>query len=106
MTPGFTILPAADRDLDDHATYLWREAGIETALRFYDGAAATFESLARTPGIGAPWDSPNPGLAGMRVLRVRGFKHHLVFYRPGERGIEIVRVVHAARDIESVLAED
>ena len=67
MTPRYDILPSADRDLDDQAGYLMQEAGLETALRFYDAAPATFEKLARMPSLGERRESPNPRLAGSRV---------------------------------------
>ena len=89
--------------MDDQADYLMQEASLETALRFYDAAAATFENLARMPGMGERRESSNPRLAGLRVWRIEGFANHLIFYRPVEGGIEIVRVLHGARDIDSVL---
>ena len=106
MTPQYRVLPAADRDLDGQAGYLLEEAGLETALRFYDAAAATFEKLARMPGLGERRASPNPRLAGLRVWRIEGFPNHLIFYRPLADGIEIVRVLHAARDIDRVLESE
>ena len=39
------ISPAANADLDELADYLAGAAGIETAIRFFDAAAATFESI-------------------------------------------------------------
>jgi toxin ParE1/3/4 len=105
MTPRFHVLPAADRDLDDQADYLAREASIETALRFYDAADTTFAKLAEMPNIGAPRQSAKARLAGIRFWRIEGFENHLIFYRPIEGGIEIIRVLHAARDIESILAD-
>jgi toxin ParE1/3/4 len=86
-----------------HADYLAREASLETALRFYDAARSTFEKIAQMPALGERRDSANPRLAGLRVWRVEGFEKHLIFYRPTEGGIEIVRVLHGARDIDSVL---
>jgi toxin ParE1/3/4 len=38
----------------------------------------------------------------MRVWPVKGFENHLIFFRPIDGGIEVIRVLHAARDIESV----
>lgn len=58
------------------------------------------------PGIGERRESPNPRLAGLRVWRVEGFEKHLIFYRPAGDGIEIVRVLHGARDIDSILADE
>jgi toxin ParE1/3/4 len=103
MTGHYSIRPAADRDLDSQAEYLAREASLETALRFYDAAATTFEKLAGMPGLGEPRESADPRLAGLRVWRIEGFRNHLVFYRRADGGIEIVRVLHAAHDIDTVL---
>jgi toxin ParE1/3/4 len=102
----YSVSPAADRDMDDQADYLATEASLETALRFYDAAAATFGKLAQMPGLGEQWDSPNPRLAGLRVWRIEGFAKHLIFYRSAEDGIEIVRVLHGARDLDTVLGEE
>jgi toxin ParE1/3/4 len=106
MTPRYDILPAADQDLDDQAGYLAQHASLETALRFYDAAAATFEKVARMPGLGQQRESTNPRLAGLRVWRVEGFEKHLIFYRPAGDAIEIVRVLHGARDIDTIMAQE
>ena len=68
--------------------------------------AATFDKLARMPGMGERRESSNPRLAGLRVWRIDGFPNHLLFYRPVEGGIEIVRVLHGARDIDAVLESE
>jgi toxin ParE1/3/4 len=44
MTPRVSVLPAADHEIDGQAGYLMQEVSLETALRFYDAAAATFEN--------------------------------------------------------------
>ena len=36
------------------------------------------------------------------MLPVKGFDRHLVFYRPTGAGIEIIRVYHAARDVDQI----
>lgn len=103
MTARYRILPAADRDLDDQAAYLASQASLESALRFYDAASSTFARLAGMPGLGERWPSTNPRLAGLRIGRIEGFQNHLVFYRLVDDGIDIVRVIHAARDLDAVL---
>ena len=57
------------------------------------------------PGIGERREPSNPQLAGLRVWRVEGSENHLVFYRTNDGGIDIVRVLHGARDIDRVLEE-
>ncbi len=103
MTGRYHVLPAADRDLDDQAAYLATEASLETALRFYDAASITFGKIVSMPSIGERWPSANPRLAGLRVWRIEGFEKHLIFYRAADIGIEVIRVIHAARDIDRVL---
>jgi len=77
------------------------------AARFLVAAEATFERLAGMPGMGRPFLARRRRLAGVRVFPVRAFRKHLVFYRPlaRERGVEVIRVLHAARDIGSVLGD-
>lgn len=45
-------------------------------------------------------------LEGMRRFRVKGFENFLVFYLPGREGIDVVRVLHGARDIVSIFADE
>jgi plasmid stabilization system protein ParE len=39
----------------------------------------------------------------LRYWLIHGFKHHCIFYRPLPDGIEVVRILHAAQDLESAL---
>jgi len=70
------------------------------AARFTQAVRATEELLLASPGIGSGRDYDNPALTGMRWHSVRGFRKYLVFYIPRSDGIEVVRVLHGARDLE------
>jgi len=48
----------------------------------------------------------NPRLSGLRQWRVKGFESYLIFYRPIPEGIEVLRVLHGARDIDRILDEE
>ena len=89
---------AARRDLVEHFVYLAENASLDTAERFLSLAEATFEDLARQPGVGAPLNLKQPDLANIRKWRVKDFDNHLVFYEPRPDGVSIVRVLHAASD--------
>jgi toxin ParE1/3/4 len=104
MTARVAIRRRADRDLEDRGDFLARSS-TRTARRFYQAARETFEQLAAMPGLGSPWESDRPELTGLRVFAIRGFSNDLIFYRPleGEDGIEVIRVLHASRDIEGIL---
>ena len=98
------IRPQADHDLDEAADFIARHS-LRAAKRFYNSAAQTFLELADDPEMGGPCEFDIPALAGLRVWPVRGFKNHLVFYRKFPHGIEIVRILHGARDIERILSQ-
>jgi len=106
MTLPVHVLPAADLDLDAQAGYLAEHAGLETALRFYDAAATSFEQIARMPGIGQLWQSARLRPSELRIWRIEGFDRHLIFYPVTTDHIEIVRILHGARDLRNVLEPD
>jgi toxin ParE1/3/4 len=95
--------PQAIKDLADIAVYLAEEGGSDNlAFRFLDAAEATFEQLAAMPEMGVARRYRDPELEGVRMWRITGFESHLIFYRPTENGVEIIRVIHGKRDIEDL----
>ena len=96
----------ARQDLVDIFRYHAREAGFRVAQRFFAQAEATFTRLAGMPGMGTLYEHEHPALAGLRFLPISRFRKYLVFYRPVADGIEIVRVLHGACDIQNILAEE
>ena len=97
--------PQAEADLTDQFVYYLTTAGSEVAERFLAAVEAAAGRLLETPGIGVKRSFRHPSLQGLRMHPVRGFERHLVFYRERDDGIEIVRVLHGARDIPSVMDE-
>ena len=84
-----------------------REAGIGVARRFRAEAEASFKRLASMPGMGTKYDADNPALGELRYFPLSaGFQIYLVFYRPMRDGIEVARVLHGARDIQGILADE
>ena len=101
MSRATSKTPAALRDLNHIAATL-SESNLRTANRFLSSAEATFERLADMPGLGSPClieyvDQP------IRVWPVRGFRNYLVFYREVDTGIEVIRILHGARDWQAIL---
>jgi toxin ParE1/3/4 len=60
------------------------------------------ENLLALPEMGSLYESDHPELSGGRFFPVKRFRNYLVFYRPTPQGIRVLRVLHGARDIESV----
>lgn len=55
------------------------------------------------PGIGSLREITNPAMTGVRSWPIRGFSGYLIFYRPTSDGIEVIRVLHGARDLDTIL---
>lgn len=106
MTPAVTQRPRARLDLLEQFVYLGERGGIELAERYFTAVEATCARLAAQPRSGTRHYSGSPRLTGMRRSPVRGFAKYLIFYLPSAGGIDVVRVLHSAQDIEHILAEE
>jgi toxin ParE1/3/4 len=96
--------PLARTDLASCRAYIG-ERNLDAAHRFRLAAEATFAALASMPNAGAPYEVTNPRLQGLRCARVRRLRNDLISYRPIDGGIDVIRVLHAARDIVAILDE-
>jgi toxin ParE1/3/4 len=67
----------------------------------YERILAT--TLSETPDIGRPYRSTEPRLRGVRVVSIGRFRNYLIFYQRKDDEVEVLRVLHGARDIRSVL---
>ncbi len=95
--------PEAVRDVIEAADFIARRTSLAAADRFLAAVEATADRLARMPGLGARWESDHPRLADLRVASVSRFRKHLIFDRATPDGIELVRVLHVARDLDRLL---
>lgn len=96
---------SALEDLIDLAEFIASD-NIEAASRFLKAAEGSFRDLERMPLMGTPRDYQDSRLGGIRMWRVKGFRKYLIFYRPIENGVEIIRVLHSSRGIEGLFSED
>jgi toxin ParE1/3/4 len=89
-------------DLDEIAAFI----GISSpraALRFLEGFDRAVSSLAAMPASGSLHHPGHPHLHDIRAWPVPGFKKYVIFYRPTRNGIEVLRVLHGARDADTIL---
>ena len=90
--------PKAEQDLNDLAGYIL-EYDLETALRFVDAVEKTCKLLAEMSGMGHVFLITNAALQDVRMMRVgKPFSAYLIFYREVQARIEVVRIIHGARD--------
>lgn len=71
----------------------------DVANRFLDACEQTIQQIAHTPQIGAIRHFRHPALRDVRMWRIKGFEKYLIFYRPYADFVEILHVVHGARDL-------
>jgi toxin ParE1/3/4 len=105
MTGRVLRTETALRDLDEQATFIQKDSP-NAAIRFLAAADASFQRLASMPELGERQPFGRKELADLRVWQVRGFENYLIFYRPIEGGIEVVRVLHGARDIAAIFEDE
>ena len=96
MTRRAFVQPRADRDIRQRFEHLMQEAGPATAIRFQTAVMEEVDLLLEAPCKGSPRRFRLPRLLGLRQWSVTGFEKILIFYRPTESGIEVVRVLHGA----------
>lgn len=102
MTPSIIRRDAAKRDLLEIARRLAERESVEVAGFFLDGAEKTFAFLAASPTSGRELPFAHAELAGLRAWRLAGFETRTVFYRPKIDGVEIIRVVEDAGDLDAL----
>ncbi|HEY7118672.1 MAG TPA: type II toxin-antitoxin system RelE/ParE family toxin, partial [Tepidisphaeraceae bacterium] len=91
----------AKADLDEAADYIARD-NVDAALRLYQAARDAFKLLADFPRLGPEFPTNNPAVAGLRIWPIKGFRNYLVCYLPLADGVEVLRVIHGARDVGRV----
>ena len=96
---SYRLSPLSVRDLDEIGSYVG-DRSVRAAIRLIDAFQRQFELLSERPRIGRARPDLRPEL--------RSWPHgsYIVLYRVIEGGVEIVRVVHGARDLVSVLNEE
>ena len=99
MSRKLRVSREARRDLDEIWFYIAQDS-LTNADRFVDRLSERFPLLASMPHMGRSREDLAEGLRGFP------FESYLILYRVQDRNIEIVRVLHAARDIEKALSSD
>lgn len=96
--PQVTKTVRAEADLDEIWFYIALD-NVAAADNLLDDIDSSCQLLAMQPQAGRLRPELVSGLRSFPVGR------YVVFYRPQDDGIEVVRVLHSARDIESVAEE-
>jgi len=87
--------PSAIHDLRAITDWI-AEHNLGAAFEFYDNVDRILALLARHPLMGEAVDHLQPG------LRRHTLGKYLLFYRPLDKGVELIRILHGSRNIDKL----
>ena len=99
MTLSLFITSDARQDTKDIGRYL-EERNPSAARRFARAVGETIQMLCRSPNLGERFRADLTGQ--IRFRTISGFSNYLIFYRQVDTVLEILRVLHGARDYEDL----
>ncbi|MEH1768207.1 type II toxin-antitoxin system RelE/ParE family toxin [Nostoc sp.] len=95
----YIISPSASRDLNEIGDY-FLAINLETGEKLLREFNKKCQNLANFPNMGRSYFRINSELRGVPL------DGYIIFYRVLDDGIEILRVVSARRDLESLFSEE
>jgi toxin ParE1/3/4 len=104
MSLKLIIRDRATQDLRQQANYILINGSAATAEQFLELAEATFDRILTVPRIGKSLEFLSDRMGEVRQWRIKNFQDYLVFYRLQEDRVEILRVLHGARDLGNILS--
>jgi toxin ParE1/3/4 len=93
-----TRRPLAEADIFEIWDYI-ADDSMEAADRWVDQLDEKFQLIATQPMMGRAREELVPG------LRSFPFRRYVIFYMPTGAGIDVVRVLHGARDIDAAFGD-
>ena len=104
MSDRLIVKNRATQDLRQQANYILVNGNARTAEQFLELAEATFAQLATIPGMGKVVRLVSSRMGEIRQWRIKDFQDYLIFYRIQDDRVEVLRVLHGARDLEDILS--
>lgn len=95
----YKLAAPAQQDLREIRDYIARD-NVAAARKFLTRLREAFSSLAETPGAGYT----RTDLTDL-LVRFRPVGSYLIVYDAKRRPVEVLRVLHGARDVETILED-
>jgi len=93
---------AAAVDINEQADWYEEKSDRKLAERWSKAVTSAVLRILRNPRSGTPCRFGPTELRGIRRTPISGFPKHLVFYSVEDNDVLILRVLHGARDLESL----
>lgn len=98
MSRRYQLTETAAADVDGIVTYIADEGSVDAALRVHSALVEAFELLAERPGIGHSREDLTD-----RPYKFWSVFSYLIVYEPRSSPLQIVTVIHAARNVPDIL---
>jgi len=97
-----TLSDAAVADILEQADWYEDQADSKLAERWEKAVTAALLRVLGNPRSGSLCRFKSEELRDVRRAFIKGFPKHLVFYRFRDKELFVLRIVHGARDLESL----
>ncbi|MFZ1005480.1 MAG: type II toxin-antitoxin system RelE/ParE family toxin [Candidatus Sulfotelmatobacter sp.] len=97
------LTDVAVSDILEQADWYEQRSDPALARRWENKVTAALIRIEKNPRSGAKCGFRAEELQGVRRMPIAGFPRHLIFYRAKAEEIKILRVVHGARDLDTLL---
>jgi toxin ParE1/3/4 len=97
--PRLIVHDEAELDINGIGDHIAADS-FDSAIRFVRAARKACWFLAEFPGAGG--SHPTGSYPQLRTWPITGFRNYLVCYLPLADGAEVLRVIHAAQDVDRV----
>ena len=98
-----TLIPdfsdAAKWDMAEIVSY-FDERSDSVAQRFEQAVEKTVQMLCAAPESGSLCLFHNPAFMSVRKITIFGYSNYILFFRRFENSLQILRVIHGARDYD------
>lgn len=101
MSRRFILSSPASQDLDDLLDYVLENSGESRAQHVAERLQEAFQKLAENPGLGHRRED----LTSSPVLFFAVWSYFII-YKQDMNPLQVARVVHAHRDVESLLRDE
>jgi toxin ParE1/3/4 len=96
------VSEAASADIVEQADWYEEKSDRKLARRWSDAVTSALLRIMRNPHSGTPCRFGPTELRNIRRASIPGFPKHLMFYKAGDHEVLILRVLHGARNLESL----
>lgn len=106
MSRTFTFRNQAREDIFTQQNWYIEQFAFDIAERFVNSVIDAAQRVLEMPGIGRPELNDHVKLTGLRSWPVPGFEAIRIYYIVSPDTVDIVRVLHSARDIPRILNDE